>query len=143
MARSYSNESYAGRHIVALGPTESLTTSTNASSTAVLKHTFMYPCNVVDWNISVMAGATDLTAVEFNISKSLGGTGALTAFGTCDLGLATATIADGTVFDGSVTAAQGFVASDDVAIAITGTVGHAMVLQAFAEVQEVFVESDS
>lgn len=142
MTRSYSEASYGGRKTITMGPCASLTASTNASLTAILRHTILAPCNVIDWNLSVLAGGTDLTAVEFNIAKSLGGTGALTAFGTCDLGLATATIADGTVFDGSATE-TGFLAGDDVIFAIEGTVGHAMVVQPYVEVQEVFVESDS
>ena len=144
MSRSYSDPSYGARKSIKIGPTESLATESNAADTTVLRYTFMYPCKVVDWNVEMISGGTDLTAAtSWILNKSLGGTGTVAAFGTADMLAATATHTDAVVVDAAVTETS-FVAGDDAILQLEGTTdGDAMKIALNLEVQEVFVESDS
>jgi len=142
MARSYSEASYGGRQNIKFGLHSSVD-GTYQSAVSIARYTFMYPAKVVDWNVEILAGATDLTNLtNFTIGKSLGGTGAVSGFGTADMLGATATHANGTVVDASATETS-FVAGDDVVLQGLGTVGHAMVIKPNLEIQEVFTQGDT
>lgn len=140
----YSDSRYGAHQTVRLGPSESLATESNASATTILRHTFMYPCKVVDANVDLISGGTDLTAsTAWTLGSSLAGTGSATAFGTADLLGATATHADGAVIDMTVTETT-FSAGDDVVFQHEGTTAaQALKTAVNLEVVEVFVESDT
>jgi hypothetical protein len=143
MTRSYSDGSYGQHKSIKLGPTESLLTSTHASATTLLRYTFMYPAKIIDWNVEMISGGTDMTnATAWTIAKSLAGTGAASACGTADMLAATATHADGTVIDGSATETA-FTAGDDVLFQLEGTPAQAMTVGINLEVIETFEVADT
>ncbi len=98
-----------------LGTGRATNTSVIGTRVEIDRQTFMKAVTVTDFNIQVIGGDTS-TGTENSgrwniaISKSLGGTGAVTPFGSAVIG----TAADGSVVDGSVTTETNFVSGDDV-----------------------------
>ncbi len=143
MTRTYSDQSYGDRKIIAMTNPGSVD-GTYQSAVDIMRHTFMFPAKVVDWNVSVgLVGGTDLGADVYGyLGYSLGGTGAVTAIGTWDTRQGTGTHAGPSVIDQTVTE-QSFVAGDDLVFQLIGTVGHAMLLSVYAEIIENFQEADT
>ena len=140
--RSYSDPNYGGRHSVYVKGTD-VTVVTNASAATIGIHTFMYPCKVLDWNVTCIVPGTDYTALtSWTVGKSLAGTGSVVAFGTADMLAATATHQEHTVTDASVTETS-FAAGDDVVFQLEGTGGGLGEFINHLEVQETFVVTDS
>ena len=143
--RSYSSPTYGGHHTVSFGSQGASIDGTNQSANILFRHTFLYPCSVIDWNITFGGvGATDLTDVSFWIGKSAGGTGDGTTspFGTGVSDGTTSTYAAYEVADFSCTETA-FSAGDDVVFAAIGTVGQASTLTVNLEVVETFEVADS
>ena len=143
MAKRYSDDSYGSRKAVTMVPGASVD-GTYQSAVDVIRHTFMFPAKVVDWQVAVgLVGGTDLGADVYGyLGYSLGGTGAVTAIGTWDTLQGTGTHAGGSVIDQTVTETS-FVSGDDLVFQLIGTVGHAIVLNVNAEIVEDFVVSDT
>jgi hypothetical protein len=142
MARTYGEDSYGSRKDLMMGNKGSID-GTYQSAVDIVRHTFMKPAKVVDWNLSIMAGGTNLGAdVFFYLGKSAGGTGAVTAFGTADPLQGTGTHADASVLDASATATT-FSAGDDLVFQAVGTIGHAMIISPHAEYLENYEQADS
>jgi hypothetical protein len=143
MSRTYSDQSYGDRKVVSLFSNGSID-GTYQSAVDVIRHTFMFPAKVVDWNVAVgLVGGTDLGADVYGyLGYSLGGTGAVTAIGTWDTLQGTGTHAGPSVIDQTATETS-FVAGDDLVFQLIGTVGHAMTLGIHAEIIENFVQSDT
>ena len=79
-------------------------TSVRAADVELARWTAMSAVRILDFNLHVIDGATSTgaaatTAFAFTINKSLGGTGALSALGTAQIG----TAANNSVVDASVT----------------------------------------
>lgn len=143
MGRKYSDDSYGAHREFCLGGKITTLDGTYQSATNLARYTFMHPVKILDWNLQVIAGGTDLGAdFEFILGKSAAGTGAVTGFGTSDLGGGTGTHADASVIDCAATETS-FSAGDDVVLQIIGTVGHAWISQANLETMEAFEQSDS
>jgi len=116
---------------------------TYQTATDIVRHTFMYPATVLDTNLSILAGGTDLGAdVFFYLGKSAAGTGAVTVIGTYDPLQGTGTYSDGSVLDASVTETS-FSAGDDIVFQAIGTIGHAMIVNPYVEIIETFEASDN
>lgn len=142
MTRSYSDQTYGGRHGVSFGTAGSID-GTYQSNTVIGRHTFMYPCKIVDFNLAILAGGTDLGAdVFFYLGKQAAGTATTTVIGTADPLQGTGTHASNSVLDASVTETN-FDAGDDVVLEAIGTIGHAMEIVPHLEVVENFQEADS
>lgn len=142
MTRTYSDPSYGSRKDLALGNKGSID-GTYQSAVDIVRHTFMKPATVVDWNLSILTGGTNLGAdVYFYLGKSAAGTGAVTAFGTADPLQGTGTYADASVLDASATETS-FSAGDDIVFQAIGTIGHAMVINPHIEYLETFEEADT
>lgn len=142
MARSYGDSGYGSRKILSMASNGSMD-GTYQSAVDIIRHTFMFPVTVKDWNLSLSAGGTDFTNLTLlAIGKSLGGTGSVTAFGTCDILGATGTHASASVIDASATETS-FTAGDDVVFQMTGTVGHALSGTVHIEYVETFENADS
>jgi len=62
--RSYSDPSYGGHKDLNMGNKASID-GTYQSNVDIVRHTFMYPCKVVDWNLSIHTGGTNLGADVF------------------------------------------------------------------------------
>jgi hypothetical protein len=144
MARQYSDDSYGSRKNVSLVSGGSVD-GTYQSAVDILRHTFMFPAKVVDWNVAIgLVGGTDLGADVYGyLGKSLGGTGAVSVIGTWDTLQGTGTYAAASVSDCAVDAETSFTAGDDLVFQLIGTVGHAINLAVNAEVIEVFEQADS
>lgn len=142
MSRTYSDPSYGSRKIIAM-PGKSTIDGTYQSATDLVRHTFMFPATVVDTNLGIIAGGTDLGAdVFFYLGKSSAGTGAVSVIGTYDPLQGTGTHADASVLDASVTETS-FSAGDDLVFQAIGTIGHAMNVCPFVEILETYDQSDS
>jgi hypothetical protein len=143
MGRSYSDQGYGSRKDIGL-PSNGSIDGTYQSAVDLVRHTFMFPATVVDWNMAIgLVGGTDLGAdVYLYLGKSLGGTGAVTAIGTWDTLQGTGTHAGPSVVDQTVTETS-FTAGDDVVLQAIGTIGHAMTVCAHVEFLEKFEEADS
>src|SRR3990167_1991439 len=138
--RSYSDPTYGGHKTVSFGSQGASIDGTNQSAVILFRHTFMYPCSVIDWNQTFGGvGATDLTDVTFWIGKSAGGTGDGTTapFGTGIENGTTSTNAAYDVVDASCTETA-FSAGDDVVFCAIGTIGQASTLTLNLEVVETF-----
>lgn len=107
--RSYSDPSYGSVKELPLRESGALN-GTAASSAELVRHTFMTPTRVTDWNLQFIAGGTN-TNISVLVGKSAAGTGTVTNFGTIAIG----TQAIDTVKDGSVTATN-FSSGDDLVI---------------------------
>lgn len=143
MSRSYADPSYGGKRIVSFRSTD-LDVTTNAADAKIAGHTFMFPCTVQSFNVTAINVATDLTnATDWQIGKSLGGTGTFAAFGTAAIGGAAATQSPGDVVDGTVTTATSFVAGDDVQVTMEGVPGKSVLYEFSLECQEDYVQSDT
>ena len=145
MTRSYSDPTYGGRHNVSFGSQGGSIDGTNQSQNILFRHTFMYPCKVIDWNMTFGAvGATDLSDVSFYIGKSDGGTGDGTTapFGTGVDGGTTTTQAAYSVLDAACDETA-FSAGDDVVFSAIGTIAQATTLTINLEVVEAFEQADS
>jgi hypothetical protein len=142
MARTYSDPSIGAKRTITMPLCASID-GTYQSAVDLVRHTFMFPASVQDFNLSVVAGGTDLGAdVFFYLGKSLGGTGAVSAIGTADPLQGTGTYANASVLDASVTETA-FTAGDDLVFQAIGTIGHAMTVVVNAEVIETFEVGDS
>jgi hypothetical protein len=145
MSRTYSDQTFGGKHTVSFGSQGASIDGTNQSQNILFRHTFMYPCKVIDWNQTFGGvGATDLTDVSFYIGKSEGGTGDGTTapFGTGITNGTTATHAAYEVVDASCDETA-FSAGDDVVFSAIGTIGQASTLTINLEVVETFEQADS
>jgi hypothetical protein len=141
--RTYSDPSLGGHKTVYVRGTD-VTVSTNSGATTIAQHTFMYPCEVLDWNVAVKVAGIDYSnATAWNIGKSLGGTGTVGLFGTADMLGATGTHAANTTVDASVTTATSFVAGDDVVVQLEGTGECVGDYDFYLEVVEKYVQSDT
>ena len=143
MARSYSDDSYGSRKVIAMPSCGSID-GTYQSAVDIIRHTFLYPAKAVDWNVAIgLTGGTDLGAdVFFYLGKSAAGTGAVSVIGTWDPLQGTGTHAGPSVVDVTLTETS-FDAGDDLVFQAIGTIGHAMIVNPSVEVIENFVESDS
>lgn len=103
--RSYSDQSYGSEKLVRSVSFAAFGTNALLSIDAI---TVMKPCTVTDWNYTVHTAGTGAAGLVY-VSKSLGGTGTVTPFGTITLG----TNALCAVVDGSVTETS-FAAGDDI-----------------------------
>lgn len=126
----------------------------NASAAALGSVRFMFPCEVVAFNMVCEGSSTDYSsATNWVLSHRLAGATGCTEFGTIDLLEITATYApgggaavtsgpmDGTVCGG--TASQAFNAGDDCVLEFEGTGESSGVWTVNLEVIEKFQEGDS
>ena len=142
MSRTYSDQTYGGHVDLPMGNKGSID-GTYQSATDVVRNTFMFPAKVIDANLSILTGGTDLGAdVFFYLGKSAAGTGAVTVIGTFDPLQGTGTHADASVLDATVTETS-FSAGDDLVFQAVGTIGHAMIVNPHVEIVEVFEVADS
>jgi len=127
------------------GVVQRMTLRGKAAQTSVIgarveadRRTLMTGITVKDFNVFFVDGATTTgaaatTAFKVGLAKSLGGTGAVTLFGTAVVG----TQANGSVLDGAVTETS-FVAGDDIVLSYeAGTALPAGALQIEADVSYV------
>lgn len=133
--RSYSDPSYGSEKVIR--SVNYAAFGTNALLT-IDAHTFMTPAIVTDCNFTVLTAGTGVAGLAY-VSKSLGGTGTVTAFGTITLG----TNALGAVVDGSVTETS-FVAGDDLVFEKgIGTTAGAWTGNFSVKYREVFTTGDN
>lgn len=85
MGRSYDDHSYRVRQEMPLNTSGALN-GTSASAADVIRHRFMRPCTVQDWNGKAIVGGTDAGVISLLIGKSVAGTGAVGVIGTMALG---------------------------------------------------------
>jgi hypothetical protein len=145
MGRSYSDPTYGGKQIITLSG--SIAEATAASLATQLAHTCLYPCKVVDANITFPLGfAGDMgTATSATLAKSTDAGTGVTAFCTCDFysELATCTFAAGEVVSYAPVETT-FSAGDQICFQMEGTVGGiASQIEINLEVTEVFEVADS
>ena len=150
MARTYSSPSYGAHSQVSMfvGELNKYTNAGVATSGAMFR--FMFPCEVLSFNMCCVSSAEDLTnTTEFRLSHRYPAVSTeCTEFGTASLDGVTGTHASGgTAVDGTVhggTASESFLAGEECVLEIEGTgdtaSGEWMVSM---EIVEKFVESDS
>lgn len=114
-------------------------TSTIAARVEIERKTMMQGVTIKDWNVQVITGATftgtgaNFAGMDIAISKSLGGTGDVTPFGSATLN----TNADATVLDATCTETN-LVAGDDLVLSYeAGTGAPALAPRCEADVQYV------
>jgi len=118
MTQFYDDSRYGAEQVLSMRSIATLGTTVIASQTTIARHTFMKAVTVTDCNLRVLAGDTQTSGfTTFSISKSVAGTGSLTAVGT----VALSTNADNSVVDGSVTVTNFNVGDDIVFCADAGT----------------------
>lgn len=139
---SYADASYRGKHDLNMGNKGSID-GTYQSAVDVVRHTFMQPVTVTDWNISWLTGGTNFGAdVLFYLGSSLAGTGAVTVIGTSSVVGTDGTQADASVSDESCTATT-FSTGDDIVFQVIGTVGLASIVEPHVQYTETFVNTDN
>lgn len=111
---SYDDSRFGVSQHMHLGTGRAAGTSVVGSRLEIDRKTMMSAVTIKDWNVQVLTGATATGTQNSNrynigISKSLGGTGAVTPFGSAVITAA----ADGSVVDGSLTETN-MVAGDDL-----------------------------
>lgn len=132
--RSYSDPSFGSKKEKTMLNTAAINgTGTIAEDQRM---TFMQAVKVTDWNASVTTAGNG-TSRDVIIGKSLGGTGAIVAFGTITIGTASAD----TVTDGSCTETS-FVAGDDLVIGLGGTGATVAVVCPVVQYVETFVVTE-
>ena len=137
MSRSYSDESYSAKQIVAMPSTGALN-GTAAAVADLSRMSFMQPVNVSDINVTFVAGGTNATT-GIIVGKSLAGTGAVSPIGT----VMTGTSALLSTKEGAVTATD-FVTGDDLVIQRTiGTSTTVEEVIPYIQYRENFVVDDS
>jgi hypothetical protein len=138
----YSDPSYGAKRNLTMGNKGSID-GTYQADTDIVRVTFMHPAKVTDWQLSILTGGTNLGAdVFFYLGKSVGGTGAVSVFGTADPLQGTGTHADASVLDASVTTTS-FSTGDDLVFQAVGTIGHAMIVNPIVEYLEAFEVTNS
>jgi len=137
MGRSYSDESYSAKQVVAMPATGALN-GTAAAAADLSRMSFMQPVTVTDANVTFTAGGTNSTT-GIIIGKSAAGTGAVSAIGT----IMTGTSGTLDTKEGAVTATD-FETGDDLVIQRTlGTSTTVENMIPYIQYRENFVVSDS
>ena len=95
-----------------LGTGHAANTSVIGTRVELDRKTMLQAVTIKDWNVQVITGATCTGGINLNvaISKSLGGTGTVTPFGSAAIG----TQANGSVLDGALTTETNLAAGDDL-----------------------------
>lgn len=142
MGRSYVDASYRAKRDLNMGNKGSID-GTYQSAVDIVRHTFMQPVTVTDWNLSWLTGGTNFGAdVTFYLGSSLAGTGAVTVIGTSSVVGTDGTQADASVSDESLTATT-FNTGDDIVFQAMGTIGMASIVEPHVQYTEAFVNTDN
>jgi hypothetical protein len=133
-SRTYSDPSFGSKKVLTMLNTAAMNgTATIAEDQRI---TFMQAVKVTDWQVTVTTAGNG-TSRDCIIGKSIGGTGAIVAYGTITVGTASAD----TVTDGSISELA-FSAGDDIVIGIGGTGATVAVVCPTVQYLEAFVVGD-
>ena len=139
----YDDEKYDTKQNIHMGTGHAAQTSTISARAEIDRKTMMQGVRIKDWNVQVLTGGTftgtgaNFAGVNVAISKSLGGTGTVTPFGSAALN----TNADGSVVDATCTETN-LVAGDDLVLSYeagTGAPALAPLVEADVQYVEKFV----